>query len=215
MLKGVHQVVLRGFGTLVLAGLAANLFAGEPVLVKKITKVRYGIEKQEPPVLVVHAWGEVPSGGWTGVDLVRVRYVTPPADGIQDYELKAVPPTGPAIQVISTVDDGDRWERFSTEAPWLKGIRVRGEGTGVKEVLFNQAPNDPDVWFRASGTSPEGDFQKALDAAIQEASAHANRNGADIQIDWELDRITGLYGGLGGERRLEASIFARARVSRK
>ena len=65
----------------------------EPQIVKKILKVEYSIEKILPPNLVVTATGQVPSSGYKDAILVRVRYTTPPADGIQDYILFVVPPT--------------------------------------------------------------------------------------------------------------------------
>ena len=103
----------------------------EPKTVATIVKVELAIQEIAPPNLVVTATGEVPTGGWSGAKLTRKTYVTPPKDGIQDYTLTAVPPDGVAAQVISTVKASDTWKAYTKEAPWLKGVRVHGEGKGV------------------------------------------------------------------------------------
>ena len=103
----------------------------EPRIIKKILKVAFAIEEIAPPNLVVTVSGQVPTGGYEKAKLVRVVYATPPDDGIQDYVLFAVPPSGFATQVISEVKAADRWKGYEKEAPWLKGIRVHGVDDGV------------------------------------------------------------------------------------
>jgi hypothetical protein len=99
----------------------------------KILRVDFSIEESNPPNLVVTAVGQVPTGGYDPkkVTLQRVAYVAPPADGIQDYKLTAVKPTGIVTQVISEVSGKDRWKGYTKEAPWLKGVRVHGVGDGI------------------------------------------------------------------------------------
>lgn len=108
----------------------------ESQIVKNILKVEYKVQKSYPPNLVVTAIGEVPTGGFDKVKLVRATYATPPKDGIQDYTLFAEPPSGPAIQVISQVEATDRWKGYNKEAPWIKGIRVHGVDGGVVVKMF-------------------------------------------------------------------------------
>lgn len=103
----------------------------EPRLVTKILNVDVTIETTVPPNLSIQVRGEVPTGGFQAPKLVRVNYVIPPDDGIQDYFLYATPPAGLATQVISEVAATDLWESFSEEAPWLKGVRIHGAGEGV------------------------------------------------------------------------------------
>ncbi|MBM3997920.1 MAG: hypothetical protein FJ297_00005 [Planctomycetes bacterium] len=110
----------------------------EPRIVKKILKVEYVEEEINPPNLVVTVTGEVPTGGFNKAKLVRVTYVTPPEDGIQDYILFAVPPTGPVIQVISQVEAKDTWKGYTKEGPWIKGLRVHGVDDGVVVKLFSK-----------------------------------------------------------------------------
>jgi hypothetical protein len=108
----------------------------QPQIVGRILKVDYTLQKKMPPNLLVTAVGQVPTGGYTRVQLVRVIYVAPPEDGIQDYILFAVPPSGPAAQVISEVEATNRWEAYEREARWIKGFRVHGVGDGVTLRMF-------------------------------------------------------------------------------
>lgn len=108
----------------------------EPRIVKKILKVDFAIQEIAPPNLVVTVIGQVPTGGYQKARLVRVQYATPPEDGIQDYVLLAVPPSGLATQVISEVKAADTWKGYPKEAPWLKGIRVHGVDDGVVKRML-------------------------------------------------------------------------------
>lgn len=109
-----------------------------PKIVKTILKVDYLIQESSPPNLVVTAVGQVNTGGFTRPTLVRVLYATPPADGIQDYVLFAVPPSGPATQVISQVKASDTWNRYTESAPWLKGVRVHGVDDDVVVQMLSK-----------------------------------------------------------------------------
>ena len=106
-------------------------------VVKKILEVQYAEQEIEPPNLVVTAVGQVPTAGYRDVQLVRVRYTTPPKDGIQDYYLRAMPPSGIAAQVISKVKASDTWKAYRKEAPWIKGVRVHGVDGGVVVKMFS------------------------------------------------------------------------------
>jgi hypothetical protein len=104
-------------------------------VVKEITDVTWEFETGGKRVLVVTVTGQVPTGGWTDAKLTRRTYIKPPADGIYDYDLTAVRPTGAATQVISKVKTTDRW----TNPPaGMKGVRVHGTGDGVKTVKFDE-----------------------------------------------------------------------------
>lgn len=98
-------------------------------VVKKITKIT--IEKVGS-TLKVCATGEVNSGGWTHVRLLRVAHCCPPADGFQEYYLVACPPNGPSTDAIEPVTGCDEWKNYKHCAPWLKGVRIRGIDGGIK-----------------------------------------------------------------------------------
>jgi hypothetical protein len=104
--------------------------------VAEITDVTFEVQTTEPPNLIVTAAGNVPTGGWTEVQLLRREYLKPPADGIWEYDLLAKPPDGFATQVITSVKASDTWERVELDR--LKGIRVYGLGDGIKTIRFDR-----------------------------------------------------------------------------
>ena len=136
---GLCLAVLLGLN--LLAAEPAKEKPAEPPLVKKILKVDFAIQESLPPNLVVTATGEVNTGGYDKdkVTLTRVVYVTPPADGMQEYHLRAVTPEGIVTQVISKVEGRDTWKDYLKEAPWIKGVRVLGMGKGIVEKKFAEA----------------------------------------------------------------------------
>lgn len=109
----------------------------EAVLLKRvaqITDVTYELQTSEPPNLVVTAHGQVPTGGWTEVQLIRRIYEKEPADGIWEYDLLAKPPIGPATQALAKVKASDTWMKIDPKK--LKGLRVYGVEKGIKTVMF-------------------------------------------------------------------------------
>ena len=104
-------------------------------IVKKICNVKYCYEETNPPDLLVEVTGEVPSGGFYKVKLVRVTNETPPEDGIQDYILFAVPPPDLVSQIITPVEAKNRLVSYAKEAPWIKGLRVHGVDNCVVVML--------------------------------------------------------------------------------
>lgn len=107
-------------------------------VVRRILNVDLALEKKFPPNLVVTVVGQVPTPGYTEVRLTRVVHARPPSDGIQEYRLTAVAPTGFVPQVLSKVEAFDRWQDFSTEAPWLRGVRIHGVDGGIVVKMLDQ-----------------------------------------------------------------------------
>ncbi|WP_417387980.1 hypothetical protein [Gimesia sp.] len=180
----------------------------EPETVKKIKKVATQVLTTNPPQLVVAVSGEVPSGGFTDVKLVRVSYRNPPQDGIQDYYLKAVAPTQPAIAVISEVKATDTWKGMPF---WVKGIRVHGVDDGVKEVLFNQGePKTRPHMRRFKGTSKQGSYEEALKQALARLNQALGEDGVrDATASWKVDSVQGEVGGIAGLNELSVVIVAK------
>ncbi len=108
----------------------------ERVTVAKVISVHCALQKRNPPNLVVTVIGQVPTTGFSEVRLRRTEHAKPPADGIQDYVLTAVPPAGIVAQVISQVEASDTWIDYSRDAPWLKGVRIHGVGDGTKVQML-------------------------------------------------------------------------------
>lgn len=189
---------------------AGDAAEGDPQIIADIVKVTWVIEESNPPNLVVTAKGKVSHGGFSKAKLSRAVYVMPPSDGIQDYFLTAVPPDGPSTQVISYVEASDRWKGYTTEAPWLKGIRVHGAGDGVvvKMLDDDQDPPGEAAYETFTGESKKGNFQEALDAAIAAAQKALSKGGADIQIAWTLKSTTGVSGGIAPVKTVTVTISA-------
>lgn len=183
----------------------------QPQVVAKIVDVEYAVEKIIPPNLIVTATGEVPTAGYQKPTLERVTYVVPPADGIQDYYLRATPPSGVAAQVISNVKATDRWKGYTDEAPWIKGIRVHGTGDGVMVKMFSGAPagkkSKNDRTFE--GESNDGQLQAALDEALTQLDKALGEGGvADAMATWTISKVTGRRGGIAGMHSLKVTIIA-------
>lgn len=104
---------------------------GNSQLIAEVTDVSVSILEKHPPILVVHASGRVSSGGWTNPGLSRVVYITPPADGIQEYKFMATPPSGANIGVMLPVAAQDSWDDPSA---WVKGVRVMSASNSLEEA---------------------------------------------------------------------------------
>jgi len=104
--------------------------------VKAIIDVKFVYEEKKPPVLVVIARGIVPTGGWKDAQLALQKREKPPADGVYEFLMTAVPPDGPATQAVEEVKATYRWEK---PPEGLKGLKVGGVGEGVKTVMFEDA----------------------------------------------------------------------------
>jgi len=63
---------------------------------------------------------------------MEVIYVTPPSDGIYEYEFVATPPGGTVIQVLTPI----KAHTVRTSIPDdLKGIRVKAASNSVEQPL--------------------------------------------------------------------------------
>lgn len=58
-----------------------------------------------------------------------------------------------------------------------------------------------------TGTSKNGNFQEALDAAI--AAAQAAEPGADMITNWRLGTVSGEAGGIAGKREITVEVETR------
>jgi hypothetical protein len=75
-------------------------------------------------VLFVTAIGKTRTSGWKNPSLDPRVYIMPPADGYQEFEFRATPPTGPVLQVLTPIAAEYVW----TNPPrWVKGVRVYAE----------------------------------------------------------------------------------------
>jgi hypothetical protein len=103
-------------------------------VLKTVLDVSYTVDK-EKKTLTVTAVGQVPTGGWKDAKLVRREVKEAPKDGIYEYDLTAVRPTGIVPQIVSKVTASDTWENPPAD---IKGVKVYGVGDGAKSIKFDK-----------------------------------------------------------------------------
>lgn len=138
----------------------------EQSTVPTIKSVEYEIQKTNPPSLTVKATGEVKSLGFSEPKLTRTKHPKPPADGIQDYSLTAKPPVEPTGQALSEVSAEDTWPNYEKDAPWLRGIRIKGVGAGEKLVWIKA-----DVNLKPGGKALKAKVGQIVEVQVQYAVA--------------------------------------------
>ncbi len=84
----------------------------------------------DDPLLIVEADGLAPTAGWTHVRLEPHVYITPPDDGVQDFDLVGDRPAGSAADALAPVEAG--WE--GPLADWLIGVRIHAADNMVEEL---------------------------------------------------------------------------------
>jgi hypothetical protein len=82
------------------------------------------------PDLFIASSGEVSTSGWSGERLSPRFYISPPPDGIWDFDFFADPPAGVALDVVVPVHAS----RFTHSADWVRGIRVHAGQDGSQHV---------------------------------------------------------------------------------
>ncbi len=107
--------------------------SGNPQLIAEVTDVSVSYLESQPPIMVVIASGNVSTPGWTNPGLSRMVYITPPADGIQEYEFMATPPSGIVQQVITPIAAKDEWR---DPPAWIRGVRVKSATNSVEEAAL-------------------------------------------------------------------------------
>src|SRR5689334_4749969 len=101
---------------------------------KRVIDVTHEFDKDKKTLTIV-ATGQVPTGGWKDAKLTPHKTTEAPKDGIYEFDLTATRPTGIVTQVVSKVKAEYKWENPPAN---IKGVKVHGEGNGVKTVKFNK-----------------------------------------------------------------------------
>lgn len=70
--------------------------------VYSVQQVSLGFTTNTPPSVVIGALGTVPTSGWSDARLVPRMYVTPPPDGLWDFDFIAGAPTGIIYNLIGS-----------------------------------------------------------------------------------------------------------------
>jgi hypothetical protein len=122
-------------------------------LISKVESAHVYILKLPKPLhelLSINATGEVPTTGWTNLRLTPRYYVTPPRDGLWDFDFVGDRPQGIVGQVVLPVS-----AHTVTFAPqWFKGVRIHSATNSVEALPARHNPplilSEPDV----AGASP-------------------------------------------------------------
>jgi hypothetical protein len=117
--------------------------AGEAIM-QRIYSVE-GVHLYSLPIAAamigIVASGRAQSSGWTNPQLGAWFYVTPPADGIQDFDLLAEEPTGLVLPVLSPLSASlivaREWRHYWGPERPLRGVRVHAQ-TGAREAFFEE-----------------------------------------------------------------------------
>ena len=107
-------------------------------LVREIVEVNAGIDgDEENPLLVVEAEGLAATAGWTNVRLDPHVYITPPDDGVQDFDLVGDRPAD-ATEALSEVEAG--WEGPLED--WVVGVRVHAVDNLIEDEVYEPWDED-------------------------------------------------------------------------
>lgn len=111
-------------------------------LVREIVEVNAYISgDEENPVLTVEAEGLAPTIGWSQVRLEPHVYITPPDDGIQDFDLVGDRPTGAATEELTAIEAA--WEGPLED--WLIGVRIHAIDNMIEDEVFEPWDEEDDA----------------------------------------------------------------------
>ena len=110
-------------------------------LVREIVEVNASIDgDEENPLLVVEAEGFAPTAGWANVRLDPHVYITPPDDGVQDFDLVGDRPAD-AANALTEVEAA--WEGALED--WCIAVRVHAVDNLIEDEVFEPWDEDDDA----------------------------------------------------------------------
>ena len=142
------MIASRVFLALILASAAvAPTFAQEAssrfAKVFEVVSASVDVEAGEDfSTITVMATGLVNTGGWSDAELAAWSYISPPEDGILDFDLVARMPPDDAMVTMAFEDVSA--SIAGPMPPWVRGIRVHAS-TNSTEVLLDAIPSQPDL----------------------------------------------------------------------
>ncbi|KTE17056.1 hypothetical protein [Sphingopyxis sp. H115] len=112
-------------------------------LVREIVEVNASIDgDEENPLLIVEVEGLAPTAGWTNVRLEPHVAITPPDDGVQDFDLVGdrprTPSSGDAAEALTEVEAG--WEGPLED--WCIGVRVHAIDNMLEDEVYEPWDED-------------------------------------------------------------------------
>jgi len=110
-------------------------------LVREIVEVNASIDgDEENPLLIVEAEGLAPTAGWANVRLDPHVYITPPEDGVQDFDLVGDRPSDASADALTEIEAA--WEGPLED--WVVGIRVHAVDNLIEDEVFEPWDEDDD-----------------------------------------------------------------------
>lgn len=97
--------------------------------------------KSYPPILTITVYGTTSTSGWTNIKLVPRTYVTPPEDGIQEFDLMGIPPQDFVLQVVTQVTSEPFLWSTDSMPNWVRGIKVYASDNSVIKPFLTEAAN--------------------------------------------------------------------------
>lgn len=139
MTKFIRAAVLSAFAA---ASMTALAVAQKPEkdekakgeLLKTVINATAEFDK-EKKTLTIEAVGQVPTGGWKDAKLKKKETKEAPKDGIYEFELTAIRPTGIVTQALSKVTATEKWENPPGD---LRQIKILGAGESTKTVKIEK-----------------------------------------------------------------------------
>ena len=125
-----------GFVIAVTCLLAASANAQTTAKISEVSQVTASLLEipGTSKILLIGARGYVSDNGWDNGRLIPYVYITPPADGIWDFDFVATRKPGPHIQILTPIF---AFKSVSGPPSWVRGVRVHSS-TNKKEVLFSK-----------------------------------------------------------------------------
>jgi hypothetical protein len=115
-------------------------------LVREIVEVNASIDgDEENPLLVVEAEGLAPTAGWANVRLEPHAYITPPDDGVQDFDLVGDRP--PNLSSDDAGADALTEVEAAWEGPledWVIGVRVHAVDNLIEDEVYEPWDEEDD-----------------------------------------------------------------------
>lgn len=108
-------------------------------LVREIVEVHAFVAgDDEQPQLTVEAEALTATAGWSNIRLDPHIYITPPEDGVQDFDLVGDRPAGAAGEALTEVEAA--WEGPLDD--WVIGVRIHAIDNMVEDEIFEPWDED-------------------------------------------------------------------------
>ena len=171
-----------------------------------INKIDIALNKSNPPSLVVTAFGETSTAGWSNVTLRPLwNRSNPPLHGVYEFSFEGVPPSGPAAEVIT--ETGPVVYTFSVvETPDVCKVIVYAEANFMAQLVSLPAGFAPKKQLsQATGYSNQWDLQEAFRDAIRHLPPDQHAY-PDKLYHYKIISIGAEIGGLAGFNRMLVRI---------